>query len=140
MTSNLRLEWSARVRCNQHELGSSFSVLFFLVAVPENKSEWFTSPNFVGSFDAFVGIPDSSDHSQSDYDIEGFVYLNDAILKHNGRASLEPNVVVPFLTSNIHWRVQMVSEFHSFASGLESYRSFVRSRRMARLANLRPLR
>jgi len=101
-----RLEWTARIRCNQHELGGSFSVLIFLLKVPDNPAEWFTSPNFVGSFDAFVGSPDDSYRSQSDHDIEGFVCLDAAILKHSGQESLERDVVVPFLTDNIHWRAQ----------------------------------
>jgi len=104
--SNTHLEWSARVRCNKYELGRSFSVIFFLVNVPDDPDEWFTSPHFVGSFEAFVG---SDTRSQSaDHNIEGFVNLNDGLVKHSGQDTLEPNVVVPFLTNNLHWRIQKV--------------------------------
>jgi len=105
--SNTRLEWSARVRCNQYDLDSSFSVLIFLVTVPDDPEEWFTSPHYVGSFSAFVD-PTSGNRSQSN--IQGFVNLDSGIAKHSGQESLEPNAVVPFLTDNLHWRVQKVDD------------------------------
>jgi hypothetical protein len=104
--SNAHLEWSARVRCNKYELGGSFSVLFFLVNVPDDPDEWFMSPHFAGSFEAFVA---SDTRSQSDHNIQGFVNLDDGLLKHSGQDTLEPNVVVPFLTNNLHWRIQKVN-------------------------------
>jgi len=101
--SNARLEWAARVQCNQYDLGGSFSVLIFLVSVPDDHEEWFTSPHYIGSFDAFV---DSTGGDRSRPNIQGFVNLDRGILKHSGQNSLESNVVVPFLTNNLHWRVQ----------------------------------
>jgi len=103
--SSTRLEWSTRIRCNQYDLGSSFTVLIFLVSVPDDIEEWLTSPNYVGSFSAFVD-PTGGSHSPSN--IQGFVNLDDGIAKHSGQDTLDPNVVVPFLTNNLHWRVQKV--------------------------------
>ena len=40
--------------------------------------------------------------------MKGFVHLNQGIAKHSGLASLETNVVEPYLTNNLNWRVQKV--------------------------------
>jgi len=102
--SNILRNWTARIRCNQHELGDNFSVLLFLVQVPEDPTEWLTSPNFVGSFNTHVDNAYGNQRSQSD-GVEGFVHLNNAIMGFSDQNSLEPAVVVPFLTNNLHWRV-----------------------------------
>jgi len=104
--SNYHLEWSARVRCDKYELGDSFSVIFFVVTVPHNPAEWTSSPYYVGSFHVFGGEGPSDNRSQPDYNIQGFVHLDDGLIKHSGQRTLEPDVVVPFLTDNLHWRVQ----------------------------------
>jgi tyrosinase len=100
--------WSARIRCNQHEFGTGFSVYLFLVEVPEDPAQWLTSPHFVGSFDAFINTDAdkcANCRNQADRDIEGFVHINAGILEHSGQGSLEADQVVPFLTKNLHWRV-----------------------------------
>ena len=108
-------EWTARVEFKKYELGTSFSVLIFLGQVPENPREWRISPNYVGGHHAFVNSAAGSCancSNQQDLVVEGFVHLNHAIAQHSGLTSLEPNVVEPYLTHNLHWRVQKV--FSSF--------------------------
>jgi len=100
--------WTARIRFNQHELGGSFSVLLFLVDVPNDPEEYYTSPNYVGSFHAFVNNASencANCRNQAGHPIEGYVQINDAIVKHAHEDSLDSAVVVPFLTKNLHWRV-----------------------------------
>jgi len=113
-------EWTARVEFKKYELGSSFSVLIFLGSVPENPREWRISPNYVGGHHAFVNSVANrcgNCNNQRDLVTEGFVHLNNAIAKHSGLGSLDPSVVEPYLTHNLHWRVQKTNgeeaELHS---------------------------
>ena len=104
-------DWTARVEFKKYELGISFSVLIFLGQVSENPREWRISPNYVGGHHAFVNSAANSCancRNQQELVVEGFVHLNHAIVKHSGLGSLEPNVVGPYLTHNLHWRVQKV--------------------------------
>ena len=103
-------EWTARIEFQKYELGTSFSVLTFLGPVPDNPRELKTSPNYVGGVHAYV-----ANRSQGDLTVqEGFVHLNHGIFKHLGQTtSLEPNVIVPYLTKNLEWRVQKVCCFLS---------------------------
>jgi len=105
--------WTARIRFNQYEIGSSFSVLLFLLDVPKDPKEYYTSPNYVGAFHAFVNTAAAgctNCQNQAAVGVEGFVQINDAILKHADQNSLDPNVVVPFLKKNLHWRVLKVDD------------------------------
>jgi len=100
--------WSARIRFNQYEIGGSFSVLLFILDVPSNPEEYYTSPNYVGAFHAFVNTAAeecTNCQNHAAVGVEGFVQINDAILEHADQGSLDPDVVVPFLTKNLHWRV-----------------------------------
>jgi tyrosinase len=109
------LEWSARIRCKQFELGGSFSVFVFLGDVPANHRQWLTDPTFAGTFDAFVNdAPDecSNCRDHGDQVIRGFVHLDRTILKRSGRSTLEPRVVVPYLTRSINWGIQKVGIYH----------------------------
>jgi tyrosinase len=102
-------DWTARIEFKKYELGTSFSVLIFLGQIPENPREWRISPNYVGGHHAFVNSAASSCancSNQQDLVIEGFVHLNHAIVQHSGLGSLEPNVIKPYLTQNLHWKVQ----------------------------------
>ncbi|KAJ7088146.1 hypothetical protein C8R44DRAFT_819547 [Mycena epipterygia] len=102
-------EWTARIQVKKYEVGGSFSVLLFLEAVPEDPTQWRTSPNFVGAHDVFANsVPDRSANGRThqDAETEGFVHLDEDIAEHSGLGSLEPDVVEPYLTHNLHWRVQ----------------------------------
>ena len=104
-------DWTARVEFKKYELRSSFSVLIFIGEVPENPREWRSSPSYVGGHHAFVNSAASrcsNCTNQQDVIVEGFVHLSRAIAQHSGLPSLDPEVVVPYLTHNLHWRVQKV--------------------------------
>lgn len=103
------LEWAARIRCDQYELGGSFSVLIFIGSVPDDPKQWETSESCVGIYDVYTGKPSDSP-GEGDAEVQGFVSLNEGILKHSGASTLTPDVVVPFLTSELNWRVQNVSD------------------------------
>ena len=105
-------EWTARVRVKLFELSSSFAVLLFLGAVPENPDEWHTSPSYVGAHHAFVNS--AAEHcanctAQQDCVTEGFVHLQDAIAERSGLGGFDPRSVTQYLTEHLHWRIQKAS-------------------------------
>jgi len=104
-------DWTARIEFKKYELGSSFSVLIFLGSVPEDPEQWLVSANFVGALHAFVNSKAghcANCRNQGQLVQEGFVHLNQAIVQHSGLNSLDPDVVEPYLTKELHWRVQKV--------------------------------
>ena len=94
-------DWTARLTFDKYELGSSFGVLLFLGEVPNNPQQWEISPNLVGASYAYV---DRRRNPPSGIE-EGFVHLNRGILQHSGLSSFEIDVVVPYLTRALEWRV-----------------------------------
>lgn len=104
-------DWTARIAFKKYEFGSSFSVLLFIGSVPENPEEWHVSPQFVGAHHAFVNSVAghcANCRNQGDIVVEGFVHLTQYILRHAELPSLEPGIVEPYLTNQLHWRVQKV--------------------------------
>jgi len=106
---NVVHDWTARIHFKKFELGESFAVLLFLGEVPDDASQWRTSPSFVGSHVAFVNSAAdqcANCRDQADVVSEGFVHLNSTIADRSGLSSYEPNVVIPYLRDNLHWRIQ----------------------------------
>lgn len=103
-------EWTARIRSGQCELGSTYMVIIFLGNVPNDPEEWLSCPEFVGKHSVLVSGRKYTRHSQGDDTTEGFVHLNNAIVKRSGLDSLEPEDVAPYLKENLNWRVQKVSQ------------------------------
>ncbi|KAG8918495.1 hypothetical protein FRC02_002331, partial [Tulasnella sp. 418] len=101
------IEWSARIRCKEHALGGSYSVLLFVGPIPDEEKDWRISPSFVGIHGVYTGygIPDNT---ADDVEVEGFVRLNKALVA-SSLSSLGPEDVVPFLKSALGWRVQKIS-------------------------------
>ena len=103
------LEWTARVRCSQSELGRSFSVILFIGNVPDDPEQWVTSSSCVGFSDVYA---DSNSHKDNGEDgVQDFVVLNDGLLNHFAPSQLTPEVVALFLKTELHWRVHNVSMF-----------------------------
>nr|BAF74396.1 tyrosinase [Pholiota nameko] len=101
-------DWTARIEFKKYEFGSSFSVLLFLGPVPEDPEQWLVSPNFVGAHHAFVNSAAghcANCRNQGNVVVEGFVHLTKYISEHAGLRSLNPEVVEPYLTNELHWRV-----------------------------------
>jgi tyrosinase len=112
------LEWSVRIRCNEFELGGSFSVLIFVGTVPDDPKQWLTSPSCVGIHDVYAGSAPRDSGSRGDCEVEGYVGLNRGLLEQLGAIELTPDVVVPYLKSELHWRVQSVSYTLMCAKGI----------------------
>jgi len=107
-TNNQLYDWTCRIECKKHELSTSFAVLIFLGDVPDDPSEWRSSPSYVGAHYAFVNsnVEECENcRSQGDLVIEGFVHLNSAIIARSG-PDLKPETVEPYLAQNLKWRIQ----------------------------------
>ncbi|KZP16341.1 Di-copper centre-containing protein [Athelia psychrophila] len=104
-------KWTARIRCDHHEVTSSFSVLLFLGDVPDDSKQWRKCASYIGADDVFVNTArDNCENcSRPVSEVEGFVHLNEAIMKHPQLRSLEPEKVKPYLKDHLHWRVKKVS-------------------------------
>jgi len=98
-------EWSVHIKSDKHELSSAYLVLIFLGEVPEDPNEWEISLNLVGLHSAYV---DGGRHKE--HLTEASVTLNDALSKRRDLPSLKPEVVVPYLTKNLHWRVLKIAD------------------------------
>ncbi|KAG8922053.1 hypothetical protein FRC02_012164, partial [Tulasnella sp. 418] len=105
-----RLDWTARVRSKLHQFGKSYTVLIFVGQPPAEEHDWRTSPHFAGSFAAFVNAsPEECENCQDQADavVEGFVSLRKFLQRYTQLETLEPEVVIPFLKDQIHWRIQL---------------------------------
>lgn len=100
-------DWSARIAFKRHELGRSFSVCLFLGDVPEDPNEWLVSKNLVGARHAFVhGM---GNQGGDDVVEEGFIPFNPWLAEYTGLPSFAADLVAPFLTQKLQWRVIQVS-------------------------------
>jgi tyrosinase len=107
-------DWSCRIHCKKYELGGSYWVLIFLGEVPDDPSQWRSSPSFVGGHYVFANSSAeqcANCREQGDVISEGFVHLNKAIAARSGLPSYEPSIVSPYLRENLNWRVQGVRLF-----------------------------
>ena len=112
-------DWTVRACFKKYELGTTFSVLFFLGPVPESPEEWLDSENYVGAVHAFVNSSAArcaNCRHSPDLQIEGFVHLDEAIASHSDLNSFDPSVVEPYLRDNLHWRVQKVRRLYILLS------------------------
>lgn len=107
-------DWTAHVKVKKFEIGTSFSILFFLGSVPENPEEYLISPNLVGAHHEFVNS--SSERCanckvQEDVVDEGFVHLDRGILELGNLFSLDSDKVEPYLKKELRWRAVRVRQF-----------------------------
>jgi tyrosinase len=116
--NNKYLEWITNLKAKKHALGATFSVHVFLGPITqENPILWYTEENRVGAF-AVLGQPldtgcekcqvDQANNMQVTAQIPLTVALVERYLA-NRIAGLTPDVVIPYLQENLHWRVTMVS-------------------------------
>lgn len=115
-------EWTARIEFKNYELGCSFSVRIFIGDPPEDPAEWPVSREFVGAHHAFVNTAaDQCSNCRNHRDLveEGFVHLNWAIAARSGLGSFDPEVVEPYLTKELHWKVQKMDGTEAQLDSLE---------------------
>lgn len=115
------IEWVARVRCSEHALGGSYSVLIFLGPVPDFPDDWQASPYLVGmhgvytySSGGYGSVKEDKAGDEEDDEVEGFVELDDALLR-SGVPSLREADVAPYLHDHLDWRIQTVRRPASYS-------------------------
>jgi len=126
LLSNERItQWNVTYTVDKFSLDGSFVINFFLGDFTPNAGEWVLDGHLAGQsavfasdrlrIDAEGGCEDCRIQEQ-----EGLVYgdtvgLTEALLVYYGKqedahgrkvANLKPEVVVPFLTRNLHWRIE----------------------------------
>ena len=119
-------DWTVRIEYKMHEVGTSFYVLIFLGEVPENPEDWHTSPSFAGSAFAFVNKAAkrcANCTNNRDIVLEEFVHIDNAIASLSELRSLEPDVVEPYLTKALKWKVLKVLVYYLFLDACSFYLS-----------------
>jgi tyrosinase len=110
--SNQYREWIANIRAQRFAMTGSFFVRVFLGDFNPDPAQWSFDPNLVGTHGFFGGICKDCQNQDSAL-VSGAVPLTTALLAsiRNGYlASLEPDDVEPYLRTNMHWRVSVVSD------------------------------
>jgi tyrosinase len=109
------LEWLVNIKAQKHVMGGRYSVNVFLGPVEEdNVSLWRLSPQFVGTFVPFgqpstTGCGKCQDDQSSNLQVTSQIPLTIALIERY-LAGILPDIsaetVVPYLTKNLHWRVE----------------------------------
>lgn len=108
-----REHWYIRVRAGRFALGTSYTILLFIGAVPDQQSEWREAPTLVGFHSIF-----SSRHqqqcgncvAQNDAVNEGVVHIDDK-LEELGLTGKSDDEIEAYLKEELHWRIQKVSSW-----------------------------
>jgi tyrosinase len=115
---NEYLEWLVNIKAERHAMGGNFSVHIFLDAVQENDvALWPLSPHYVGSFVPFGQASETicescKDQQEAHLEITSQIPLTIALVERYLAGlveNLREEIVVPYLTKNLHWRVESVS-------------------------------
>ena len=98
-------DYLAQIKLPLTALDSPYSVLIFLGDIPTNPGDWQRSPNFIGGQSAFVNV---GSNLPTNLEIKGSVALTEALhrkFESGELKALDPETVVQYLLSNIHWRI-----------------------------------
>ncbi|KAL7818608.1 hypothetical protein V8C26DRAFT_434404 [Trichoderma gracile] len=102
-------EWIANVHVNHGALDGSFSVYFFAGKPPADVGTWAFAPNLMGSVGIFTMSGMGGHHSK----MSGSVPLTMALMRLANLGAVqnvEPNSVVAFLQSRLHFRVASIND------------------------------
>ncbi|KAL1884276.1 hypothetical protein VTK73DRAFT_3260 [Phialemonium thermophilum] len=107
VTRKVYMEWIANIRVNKTALDGPFTIFFFVGSQPSNPNLWSTAPNLVGTMSIFTspgqfGMADMQQRST------GTVPLTAGLVERAAAgeiASLEPDVVLPYLRENLRFTV-----------------------------------
>lgn len=129
---NKYLEWLVDIKAEKHGLDGSVQVHVFLGPVQEDDvALWPFSPNHVGTF-ATLGQGDQTGCAKCQEDqadrtqVTGQIPLTLALTERY-LAQLLPDLtedtVVPYLTTNLHWRIALVRELLPHAYQMSCYKT-----------------
>ncbi|KAK1238801.1 hypothetical protein MKX07_004377 [Trichoderma sp. CBMAI-0711] len=100
-------EWIANVHVNHGALDGSFSIYFFAGKPPADVGTWAFAPNLMGSVGIFT-MSGMGDHRSK---MSGSMPLTMALMRLANLGavqSVEPNSVVAFLQSRLHFRIASI--------------------------------
>jgi tyrosinase len=126
-------DWIANVTLGKFSLGGSGSVMFFLGPVsqiPEDVSEWDTSPICVGGYDIFANNnPESCKNCKElqakNIQVGGTVFLTEALIAHE--IPLVGHRPEQYLTENLNWRCKNTRNVEVPLGGIPSLEVVVQS-------------
>ena len=112
------LEWIVNLKVQKHALGGTFLVHVFLGDFPrDDPTAWLSAPNKVGALTVLGDSPDTGclkceadrvAHLQITGQVPLTLGLVERYLAHQ-IDDLTPEKVVPYLQTNLHWRVTLVN-------------------------------
>ena len=108
-------QWLVNVRVNRYAIKQSFFIHIFLGPVPQDKSQWFSSPNFVGSTCVLIDSQDSPAVISNEVNLRSQVPLTRKLVqKYNSKTPGVPDLEVgsmkKYLRDNLAWRAQRLDD------------------------------
>jgi tyrosinase len=134
VTPDTYRDWIANVTLEKYALKGSGRVCFFLGPtneIPENPSDWFASPIYVGMYTIFAtnpvttGCKNCKDQADKRHRVGGTVHLTKALIRHH--IPLTGNEPVNYLKENLHWRLCDVNENEVLREDVPSLKVVVQS-------------
>ena len=109
--NGMRNQWFINIRVDKSAISLSFFVHFFLGSPPADPAVWSFAPNLIGSYSVLdiIAVTPANDGNNRPTTLYGQVPLTHALLAE-GAPSLAPRTVVPFLTSQLNWRLQGIDD------------------------------
>lgn len=121
ITNGKYREYLANIVSQKFALNGSYAIYVFMGEFDDTPSAWPLSPSLVGTHAVFAALSgvDAASNPQlrqrdigSPIQVTGTMPLTSMLLANvqsGGLSCMDPEKVVPYLTSNLQWRVGMVS-------------------------------
>ena len=113
------------IRVDKYDPGGSFNVHIFLGGFTDDATQRAYDDNLVGTFSVFANDPETTGCEKCQHEAEdglivtGSIPLTGALLDRipldriPELSSLEPEIVIPYLQSKLHWRCNRVCPPHN---------------------------
>lgn len=122
-------QWFINIRVDKSTVTSSFFVHFFLGLVSVDPTGWSFAPNLVGTHSVLDATIVTATNTGPATTLYGQIPLNHALLD-SGIHSLAPKSVVPFLKSQLSWRLQRMDDSPLDVSEVPSLKIYVVGQRV----------
>jgi tyrosinase len=112
-TTQLPREYLVNVSADKLGQNGSYFIRIFLGEFTPNSQDWSRDPNLVGTHSIFSKTM-AADTPRAQMPITGVVPLTKSLERAYQLGKIDgltENIVVPYLTPNLHWRAQNVSAF-----------------------------
>jgi len=107
--NNLEMQWSIQLRLDRFAYNKTFAIHFFMGVPPKDARSWPTAPNLVGTHAQFIGANNArwNAGASTSGSQRGEVSLTHTLAAGVARgmlADMDPESVVPLLSSALTWR------------------------------------